>query len=89
MSIAKSIENKMISALMVIYIQNISCESSNDDEDPGWRSVTHVDNESETSSSVISNSVIESTEMYSSAVSQLSVLKAPKPSDLSRKCSVF
>ena len=44
-------------------IQNISSDSSNDDEDPGRRSVIHVDNqETETNPSVISSSVSELTE---------------------------
>ena len=52
----------------------ISSESCEEDKDSGRRSVTHVDSAGS-----------ESTERNSSAVSLLSVLKAPKPSALSRK----
>ena len=69
--------------------QSISDESCKEVEDLEHRSVRritqHVDSES---SSVASSSVTESTERSSSS-SLLSILKAPKASDLARKRSVL
>ena len=69
--------------------ESISDESCKEDEDLERRSVRritqHVDSES---GSVTSSSITESTERSSSS-SLLSVLKAPKASDLARKRSVF
>ena len=71
-------------------IQSISDVSCIEDEDSSVMRVTqHVDSESGTNSSVVSSSVTSVTDSFgrssSSAVSLLSVLKAPKASDLSRK----
>ena len=75
-------------------IQSISDVSCIEDEDSSVMRVTqHVDSESGTNSSVVSSSVTSVTDSFgrssSSAVSLLSVLKAPKASDLSRKHSVL
>jgi len=64
-------------------IENISSESCEEDEGSGRQLETHVGKGN------TSCPVAKSTETSSSAVSLLSILKAPKPSDLSRKRSVF
>ena len=70
-------------------VHSISSESCEADKDSHRQSVTRVDSAGNGNSSVASSSVTELTEQNSSPVSLLRVLKAPKPSDLSRKHSVL